>query len=146
MSFDIRIPCNCLKNGLTKWPDFKEKLEIRDGMVDVKGEYSSDLELEKKFDEWQFCEHDQIAYEKSMAQSILGWRKHVQDKYPNRFPNFEKFIPISNDNSIHDYNKLETIIEIEELKKIENSEYHDRLNQFIKLLNKAIELNQNIYW
>ncbi len=146
MSFDIRIPCNCLKKGLINWPDFKEKLEIRDGMIDVKGEYARDLELEKKYDSWQFCEHDQIVYEKSMAQSIIGWRKHIQENYPNKFSNFEKFIPTSNDLSIHDYNKQQTILEIEELKKLEDYKYHERLNQFIKLLNKAIELDQNIYW
>lgn len=146
MSFDIRIPCNCLKKGLINWPDFKEKLEIRDGMIDVKGEYARDLELERKYDSWQFCEHDQIAYEKSMAQSIIGWRKHIQENYPNKFPNLEKFIPTSNDLSIHDYDKHQTILEIEELKKLEDYKYHERLNQFIKLLNKAIELDQNIYW
>ncbi len=77
MSFDPHIPCNCCKNGLIKWPNFKEKLEVRDGMIDIKREYRNDMELEKQYNSWRFCEHNQIAFEKSMAQSITGWRKHV---------------------------------------------------------------------
>lgn len=146
MSFDPYIPCNCLKNGLANWPDFRKKLEVRDGMIDIKEEYSNDLKLERKFDSWKFCEHNQIAFERSMVQSIIGWRKHVQDKYPGQFKNFEKFIPISNDVSTHNYNKHQTIIEIQTLKNLEDSKYHERLNQFIELLSEAIELDQNIYW
>lgn len=146
MSFNPHIPCNCLRNGLVNWPDFREKLEIRDGMIEIKGEFSIDLELEKKFDSWKFCEHYQIALEISMAQSIVGWRKFVQDKHPGQFTNFENFIPVYNDVSYHNYNKEQTIIEIEALKKIRDSKYHERLNQFIELLSKAIELDQNIYW
>jgi len=146
MSFDPRIPCNCLKNGLTNWPDFKEKLEIRNGMIEIKGEYNLDLDVEKKFDSWKFCDHNQIAFERSMAQSIIGWRKHVQDKYPGKFTNFENFIPFYNDVYFHNYDKHETIAEIKSLKNLEDSKFHDRLNQFIELLEKAIELDQNIYW
>lgn len=146
MSFNPHIPCNCLKNGLTKWPEFKSKLELRDGIIDIKNEFANDLELEKKYDSWKFCEHNQIALEKSMAQSITGWRKHVQDKYPGKFLNFENFIPEYNDVSSHNYDKVETIAEINELKKSEDKEYHERLNQLKELLEKAVELDQNIYW
>lgn len=146
MSFDPHIPCNCLKNGLIKWPEFKAKLEVRDGMIEIKAEFCNDREIEKQFDSWRFCEHNQIALEKSMAQSITGWRKYVQDNYPGQFPNFENFIPIYNDVSFHNYDKHQTIIEIETLKNLEDSKYDERLNQFIELLRIAIELDQNIYW
>lgn len=146
MSFNPHIPCNCLENGLIDWPEFRKKLEVRDGMIEIKKEFSNDLELEKQFDIWIFCEHNQIALEKSMAQSITDWRKHVQDKHPGRFLNFENFIPISNDVNFHNYNKHQTIIEIQELTNLEDPKYHERLNQFIELLSKAIELDQNIYW
>lgn len=146
MSFNPYIPCNCLKNGLINWPTFKEKLEIRDGIIDIKSEYSSDLELESKYDSWKFCEHNQIAYERSMSQSIKGWRKSIQDEFPGEFLNFENFIPIYNDVSFHNYDKQETINEINKLKKLKDSKFHERLNQFIELLEQAIEFDQKIYW
>jgi len=146
MSFEPHIPCNCLRIGLIKWPTFKEKLEVRDGMIEIKSKYCNDLEFEKQFDSWQFCVHNQIAFERSMSQSISGWRKYVQDKYPDQFNNFENFIPIYNDVSLHNYDKHLTITEIQTIKQLEDSESHERLNQFIDLLRKAIELEQNIYW
>ena len=121
MSFNPYIPCNCLKNGHINWPYFKEKLEVREGLIEIKVEFFEDQKLEEEFDAWQFCEHHQIAYEKSMSQSIIGWRKQVQDNHPGKFPNFENFIPSYNDVSFHNYDKPQTIIEIESLKNLEDS-------------------------
>jgi len=126
------------------WPPFKDKLEIREGIVDIKSEFYADVELREKCYSWKFCEHDQVIFQMSMAQSITGWKKRVQNNYPNQFPNFENFIPVYNDVSFHNYDKAETVKEIQKLKTFEES--HERLDQFIDLLEKAIALNQNIYW
>lgn len=146
MSFDPYVPCNCRRAGKVSWPPFKDKLEIRNGIIDLKSEFVHDLDLESKYDAWTFCEHNQLAIEISMAQSIKGWKESVKEQYPNRFPNFENFIPIYNDLSTHDYDKQTTVEEIEDLKTLVDNKFHVRLNQFIELLQKAIELDQNIYW
>jgi len=146
MSFNPYVPCNCVKEGKTNWPSYKEKLEIRNGLIDVKFEFIDIDNLVDKFDSHKLCDHNQIAIEFSMSQSIIGWREHVQIKYPNRFPNFIVFIPTANDSFNHDYDKLKTVEEIEILKTLEEEKYHERLDQFINLLVKAIELNQEIYW
>jgi len=146
MSFNPYVPCNCRIEGKVQWPSFKDKLEIRNGIIDIQGSAINDLKVEKMYNAHRFCEHNQIAFEISMSQTIMSWKKYVQEKYPNKFPNFEEFIPSSNDSCSHDYDKKETINEINELKVLEEKENHYRLDQFISLLEKAIELKQNIYW
>ncbi len=146
MSFNPYVPCNCRIDGKVKWPSFKDKLEIRNGLIELKSECSNDQKLIDEFESFKICEHQQLAIEFSMSQSIMGWRKHVQVNYPNQFPNFEIFIPISNDSYNHNYKVQETINEIIKLKSLEDKRYHERLDQFIKLLEKAKELNQNVYW
>lgn len=146
MSFNPYVPCNCRIEGKIKWPSFKDKLEIRNGIIELQNAFINDKQLETQFDSHKFCEHNQIALELSMSQSIMAWKKYVQEKYPNKFPNFELLIPSSNDSCSHDYDKKETIKEINELKVLEEKDHHYTLDQLISLLQKALELNQNIYW
>jgi hypothetical protein len=146
MSFNPYVPCNCRIEGKIKWPSFKDKLEIRNGIIDIQTAFINDLRLENQFDSHRFCEHNQIAFELSMSQSIMAWKKYVQEKYPNKFPNFELLIPSSNDSCSHDYDKKKAIKEINELKALEEKEHHYTLDQLISLLQKALELKQNIYW
>ena len=146
MSFDFYVPCNCRKKGQVNWPPFRDKLEIRNGIIDIKEAHIDDIELENKYDSWTFCEHNQVAMEKSMVQAITGLKKYIEEQYPNKFTNFKDFIPVYNDRVSHNYNKKNTIMEIEALKKLDNGKFDYYLNQFIDLLQKAIELEQNIYW
>jgi len=45
-----------------------------------------------------------------------------------------------------DYDKIKALEEIHEYNKLENGKYQYRVNQFLALLEKAIDMNQEIYW
>ena len=146
MSFSVIVPCNCAIEGKINRPPFWDKLTMNHGELDIKIEFKDDRELEKEFDSWKFCEHGGIAVEFDMAQSIMGWKDKVQEKYPNQFPNFERFIPEYNMFVSSEYDKELTLLEIDRLDELENYEHKYRFDQFRKLLKTAIELNQEIYW
>jgi len=146
MSFTVYVPCNCRKNNLIRYPTFKEKLTIVEGLLDIAPQYSTDIELEKEYDSWKFCEHDQIVLEFSMAQSVMGWKTYLNDNYPNRFENLKAFIPDYNCYLNTEYDKEEALREALVLKSTESEEFHERLDQFVRLLETAIELEQEIYW
>ncbi len=70
----------------------------------------------------------------------------VSEKYGNKFENFIKFLPLSNQWMGSDYDKTKVIEEIQTYNQLENGQYQYRVNQFVALLEKAIEMNQEIYW
>ena len=47
---------------------------------------------------------------------------------------------------VYNYCKRLTITEINKLWKLEDIKYHEHLNKFIDLLEKATDWDQNIYW
>ena len=128
-----------------------DKLEVNkeifdNGILYLKPEFRWDEKLKKEYFRWKFCEHyHQRVIEFSMA-GMLGWRTKVSEKYGNQFENFVKFLPISNQWMSSDYDKVKAIEEIKTFNQLENGQYQYRVNQFIALLEKAIEMNQEIYW
>ncbi len=146
MSFSVIIPCNCVKEGTINYPDFWDKLRVFFGEIEVKDAYRDDKELTRKVMEWQFCEHQGIALEYHMSQSVTRWNQHIEETYPNRFLNFKKFIPDYNMYVRDDYDKKQALIELEELHELEGFVHEYRFNQFKELLETAIELDQEIYW
>ncbi|WP_367390009.1 hypothetical protein [Lewinella sp. LCG006] len=146
MSFAVYVPCNCLKNKQINTPPFIAKLHVRNGILDIKPDYSSDTALEKSYDLWKFCEHDMIALEFSMSQSVIGWKSYLKKKYEHKYPNLDLFLPSHDEYVSSEYDKKKAIEEIEDLKTREEEKFHHRLDQFISLLESAIALNQEIYW
>ena len=146
MSFSVIVPCNCIKEGKINIPPFMDKLTMNHGELDIKEEYRYDLEFEQEFDSWEFCEHQGVAIEFSMAQAIMGWREFVKMRYPNQFLNFEEFIPKYNMYLSDAYDKKKALNEIDKLDKLENFKHKYRFDQFRRLLETAILLDQEIYW
>ncbi|WP_196888534.1 hypothetical protein [Aureivirga sp. CE67] len=146
MSFDIHISCNCYQDGKMDFPDFKDKLEFVEGIWYLKHEYEW-TDYEKHYDNWKFCEHNQYAYLGSKAQSIIYWRKYLEENYSTRFQNLILFFPNDNSYANFDYNKEKVLLELKEFIKLQNEEkYITRLKQFEEMLKIAIEFNQTIYW
>ena len=145
MSFDIYIPCNCYKEGTLNFPPFKDKLIFEDGVWCLDPDKETP-ELEALYDGWTFCEHNQQYLTISMAQSILSWKKHLESNYPNQFPNLFDFFPNENCYVNTNYNKQIALKELEEFILLMDEQYHSRLNQFKRLLETAISLEQEIYW
>ena len=127
-------------------PPFINKLEVYNEILEPKSEFRLDEKLRKSYYRWKFCEHyNQMAIEFSMA-GMLGWRGRISKEYGNKFENFMKFLPLSNQWMSSDYDKTKAIEEIQTYNQLENGQYQYRANQFIVLLEKAIEMNQEIYW
>lgn len=145
MSFDVYVPCNCLKKKKMNIPPFMNKLEVISGRLELKKEFWNDQTTLKEYRNWKFCEHNQIAIEYSIS-GVTGWRTTLPKEYGNKFDNFRKFIPENNHWQKTNYDKFKAISEIQEYNKLEKGKYEYRLNQFINLLNKAIEMGEEIYW
>lgn len=151
MSFTVYVPCNCRKQGKLNIPSFMNKLAVNqeifeDGILYPKPEFRWDEKFKKDYYRWSFCEHNnQKVIEFSMA-GMLGWRTWISEKYDNQFENFVKFLPLSNQWKSSNYSKVKVIEEIKTFNQLENGQYQYRVNQFIALLEKAIEMDEEIYW
>ncbi len=145
MSFDVHVPCNCKEKGLMNVPPFMDKLDVYMGEFKVRNKFSGDKSLKTKFSTWKFCEHDGLAISFSMS-GIYGFKKTLDEKYKGKFPDFRTFLPECNHWFTTEYSKEKAISEIEEFNKQENQKFEYRLNQFIALLKKAIEMGEEIYW
>lgn len=146
MSFSTYVPCNCKKKGRMNIPLFVDKLEILDGIFQIRKEYERDRVLAKEFSEWNFCEHNQVAIEIDLSNSIISFRKYLNENYKGQFMNFYNFIPEGNQWSNTKYDKNKAIKEIEVFNELEDSKFENRLKQFIQLLKIAITMETEIYW
>ena len=146
MSFDIIIPCNCYKEGKMKMPPFQEKLMLYEGIWELKSQFNTP-ENRRLYDQWKFCEHNQVALEISMAQSgAITWKPYLKKMYPDQFLHLEEFFPDFNGYWSTGYKKSEALKELQELRILEGDKHAYRFDQFEKLLLVAIELDQIIYW
>lgn len=145
MSFDITIPCNCHKEGKINLPPFSNKLELINGVYELQSKYNW-TELEKQYEQWEFCEHDQCALWMSISQGVIGWKKRLETTYPNQFKDLIHFFPDFNGYFHEDYDKAAALKELYELWVIEGDKHDYRMKQFERLLTTAIALDQVIYW
>lgn len=119
MSFAIHVPCSCVENEAIIMPPFSDKLYILYGIYDIKPEFILDIKLEKEYDQWRFCEHNQIAIEMDIGQTIIGIKPYIVSKYGSRFINLINFLPDYNGYYSTEYNKIELSKELLELRIIE---------------------------
>lgn len=146
MSFDISIPCNCQKEGKINIPPFKDLLILENNIWCIKPEHDS-MTLEKMYDDWCFCKHNQYALTMSMSQSVKSWKPYIKENYPNKFSSFISFLPDNYNGYVNtNYDKHKALKELKELRLLEDKNHSKRLSQFEELLLTAIELNQEIYW
>lgn len=145
MSFAIYVPCSCVKNGGVTLPPFVDKLEIRDGIYDIKAEFTSDNDFEKEYDKWRFCEHNQIATEMDLGQSIIGIKPFIKDKYGVQFSNLISFLPEYNAYHSTSYSKVVLLEELKELRTLE-PKYIYRWDQFIILVEVAVKNGTWVYF
>lgn len=145
MSFAIHVPCSCIKNEEITLPPFIDKLEIRDGIYDIKADFSRDSDLEKKYDNWRFCEHNQIAAEMDLGQSIIGIKPFMKNKYGVRFSNLINFLPDYNAYHSTQYSKTALLEELKELQILE-PQYIYRWDQFITLVEVALKNGTWVYF
>lgn len=146
MSFNIYVPCNCRKNEEMKLPPFIDKLEIIDGLFQIRKEYAKNKAFAEELSRWNFCKHRQIAIEMDMSNSIISFRKFLNENYNGQFTNFYSFIPEANQWSNSNYDKNKAIKEIETFNQLEKAKFESRLMQFIQLLETAIAMETEIYW
>ena len=146
MSFDISIPCNCQREGNINIPPFIDLLILENNIWCIKPEHDT-KSLEKKYDDWFFCKHNQYALTLSMSQSIKSWKPYIKENYPNKFNNLVRFLPDNYNGYINtEYDKLKALNELQELMLLEDKKHSKRLSQFEQLLHTAIAFNQDIYW
>jgi hypothetical protein len=145
MSFAIHVPCSCVKTNKIISPPFIDKLEIRNGIYDIKAEFSSDNTFEKEYDNWRFCEHNQIATEMDLGQSIIGIKPFVKNKYGVRFNNLISFLPDYNAYYSTQYSKTALLEELKELRILE-PQYIYRWDQFVTLVEVAVKNETWVYF
>lgn len=145
MSFAVYVPCSCAKSGRISLPSFLDQLELRDGIYDIKAVFSNDADLIKRYDDWRFCSHNQIAIEMDLGQSIIGIKPYIKGKHGIRFKNLIDFLPDYNAYHSTQYNKPDLLRELKELREIE-PELVYRWNQFIVLVEVAIKNGTWVYF
>lgn len=146
MNFEVYVPCNCRERDSMRVPPFMDKLEIVDGLYEIRAEYMDDDALEQQFESWKFCEHYQLGVRYSITHNVLGWKRYISEKYEDQFPNFLAFIPEHHDWVNTAYDKREALREIDAINQLEEFKHQKRFKQFKDLLNTAIQYNKEIYW
>ena len=147
MSYDVHVPCNCRKTGRMRIPPFVDRLTEREGLLDLKDEFIHDRELEATYDNWDFCEHDQVAISLSFAQSLTQIKNKLRELNHSNFKDLIEFLPSYNCYFSSEYDKRLALSQLNACcmhsPRLIPKEWCSKLKALLKT---AIDMEQDIYW